>query len=91
MKRGGRLIGAWRLLGLCALLAISAGSTAVQAATLEESPPAQMRVPDFATLVKRYGAAVVNISVTHEVGNQGSSCRPASNRATRLRRFSRAG
>ncbi|MFP3270928.1 MAG: Do family serine endopeptidase [Paraburkholderia sp.] len=42
----------------------------------QESAAPQMVVPNFAALVKRYGPAVVNISVTHEVAQMGIQLPP---------------
>jgi serine protease Do len=43
--------------------------------TSQQAAP-QMTVPNFAELVKRYGPAVVNISVTHEVTQMGVQLPP---------------
>ncbi|MBM5588883.1 Do family serine endopeptidase [Burkholderia pseudomallei] len=57
---------------------LAAGSTVVVAATADAmiAPTPSLTVPDFATLVKRYGPAVVNISVTHEVTQMGIQLPP---------------
>ncbi|KWF95454.1 peptidase [Burkholderia diffusa] len=52
---------------------LAAGGTAGFAATADaiKAPTPSLTVPDFATLVKQYGPAVVNISVTREVTQMG--------------------
>lgn len=50
-------------------------SSAVAQEARTPEPP-QMTVPNFAALVKRYGPAVVNISVTHEVTQMGVQLPP---------------
>ena len=51
---------------------------ALSAAAQEVTPtvPTQLAMPNFATLVKRYGPAVVNISVTREVTQLGIQLPP---------------
>ena len=65
LKRALRMLAAW-----CALTLISVGMAAPAAA---QDAPA---VPNFAMLVKRYGPAVVNISVTREVPQMGIQLPP---------------
>ncbi|WP_196043017.1 trypsin-like peptidase domain-containing protein, partial [Burkholderia pseudomallei] len=63
---------------LVTIVHLAAGSTVVVAATADAmtAPTPSLTVPDFATLVKRYGPAVVNISVTHEVAQMGIQLPP---------------
>ncbi len=75
MTRRSEVNGKGRALALC--LAVLTGlSTHVPAVVAQESPAPQMVVPNFAALAKRYGPAVVNISVTHEVTQMGIQLPP---------------
>jgi serine protease Do len=68
-----------RAVALAAWL-IAAWPLAGAAVAQEVAPPPaaapQIVLPNFASLVKRYGAAVVNISVTHEVAQMGVQLPP---------------
>ncbi|WP_137955891.1 Do family serine endopeptidase [Burkholderia sp. 4M9327F10] len=75
MKQRSEVKGRARALALC--LAVCAGiGTPVSVVMAQESAAPQMVVPNFAALVKRYGPAVVNISVTHEVAQMGIQLPP---------------
>lgn len=75
MKQRSEVKGRARALALC--LAVWAGmGTPVSMVMAQESAAPQMVVPNFAALVKRYGPAVVNISVTHEVAQMGIQLPP---------------
>ncbi|CAB3643344.1 Periplasmic pH-dependent serine endoprotease DegQ [Paraburkholderia sediminicola] len=68
---------AWLLIGL-----VLAGTGPVALAGAQETPTAaapvmaQLAVPNFAALARRYGPAVVNISVTREVTQMGVQLPP---------------
>jgi serine protease Do len=66
------------VLALSAILPGSVGAALADEARFPTSQQAapQMTVPNFAELVKRYGPAVVNISVTHEVTQMGVQLPP---------------
>jgi len=70
MKRSSEPNGKKRALALC-VVALTGLCAPVPAIMAQESAAPQMVVPNFAALVKRYGPAVVNISVTHEVTQMG--------------------
>jgi len=73
-----RLTGCGAVPGLCALIfCMSADALAAQPVPMgmTNDMPA-VTVPDFAALVRRYGAAVVNISVTREVTQLGVQLPP---------------
>lgn len=84
-----------RLAFACICMAMTA-TAATATAVAERAAPAADRpasatvaLPNFAALVRRVGPAVVNISVTREVTQWASSCRPALRPIIRSRRFSR--
>jgi serine protease Do len=60
--------------------ALAGGTARVPSAQAQESAPAttlaQVALPSFSSLVKRYGPAVVNISVTREVAQMGVQLPP---------------
>ncbi|KVO93452.1 peptidase [Burkholderia ubonensis] len=61
-----------------AIFHLAAGSTVGFATTADAmiAPTPSLTLPDFATLVKRYEPAVVNISVTHEITQMGIQLPP---------------
>jgi serine protease Do len=65
------------VLGLCAVICANADAIADQSIpTGATNGMPAVTVPDFAALVRRYGAAVVNISVTREVTQVGLQLPP---------------
>lgn len=70
----------WRAAGMLAMAgALCAGGLSAPVAAQEMGPavaPSPLAAPGFAALVKRYGAAVVNISVTREVPQMGIELPP---------------
>lgn len=75
MKRRNEVNGLVRVLALY-LVMLTGLSAPVSAVLAQESAAPQMAMPNFAALVKRYGQAVVNISVTHEVTQMGIQLPP---------------